>query len=263
MKYICEKCGKIFDQKSNYLNHLNRKTQCSIETKLSLEQKKYKCKKCGEKFTALSNLCRHKKIYCKKMNCESDIEDDEKDGIENKNNNEITIKNENKINNVENNNETNSKEIINNENNKKEFILDIENELTNLIQKHKEEKEEYYKQKEEEIKIIENEKNTKGFFYILMINENLQNNNNSVNSKKIFKIGITKKQSIDKRLSQYPKFTIKVFETEVNNPFTFEGIIKKLFKHKFTSELIYGIEYFSGNINKMIKLVQEVNILFH
>jgi hypothetical protein len=65
MFYTCEICKKVFDQKSNYLNHLNRKNPCSLESKIKSENKIFECDQCGEKFTALSNLCRHKKQYCK------------------------------------------------------------------------------------------------------------------------------------------------------------------------------------------------------
>ena len=42
--YTCEKCGKVFNQKGHYTNHLNRKTPCKpIENKIIEEklQEKY------------------------------------------------------------------------------------------------------------------------------------------------------------------------------------------------------------------------------
>ena len=33
VKYECEKCGKVFDQKYNYIRHLNRKNPCAEQHK--------------------------------------------------------------------------------------------------------------------------------------------------------------------------------------------------------------------------------------
>jgi DNA-directed RNA polymerase subunit RPC12/RpoP len=65
MLYVCENCKKVFDKKSNYLFHINRKKPCSLETKQRLENKLFECDTCGEKFTAYNNMQKHKKMYCK------------------------------------------------------------------------------------------------------------------------------------------------------------------------------------------------------
>ena len=34
-EYICEKCDKVFDRKSNYETHINKKKTCNIKLKKS------------------------------------------------------------------------------------------------------------------------------------------------------------------------------------------------------------------------------------
>jgi hypothetical protein len=57
--------------------------------------------------------------------------------------------------------------------------------------------------------------------------------------------------------------TIKFFEIEVKNPFVFEGMVKKLFMQLFKNELVYGYEYFSGDINHMIYAVNKINEIYN
>jgi hypothetical protein len=96
MFYTCEKCKKVFDQKSNYMTHINRKNPCSIELKLKSEIKNFECKICGDRFTALPNLYRHNKKYCKGSNTQD---------------NEINENNESKENNQNIESKENSKNI--------------------------------------------------------------------------------------------------------------------------------------------------------
>jgi hypothetical protein len=96
-EYKCENCKKIFDRKSNYMNHLNRKNACDslviadkimekvknndiIESNNKLKniinidneyiQKcldECKCAYCGHTYTRKSNVVNHIKFYCKKV----------------------------------------------------------------------------------------------------------------------------------------------------------------------------------------------------
>ena len=56
--FTCNKCNKIFDYKSNYLRHVNRKFSC-IKEDDSLQ-----CEYCSKEFTTKGNLSRHIKGYC-------------------------------------------------------------------------------------------------------------------------------------------------------------------------------------------------------
>ena len=54
--YKCEKCNKEFNQKSNYLKHINRKKSCiSNETNTII----YKCEKCNKEFNYKTNYLYH------------------------------------------------------------------------------------------------------------------------------------------------------------------------------------------------------------
>lgn len=77
-KYICDRCNKIFDQKSHYNDHLNRKKPCiaitpGAEPKLTnIIQKNgnniisdvLKCSFCNKVFTRKDNLTRHMNDRC-------------------------------------------------------------------------------------------------------------------------------------------------------------------------------------------------------
>ena len=54
--YTCEKCNKEFNQKSNYLNHINRKKPCiSNENNIII----YKCEKCNKEFNHKTSYLYH------------------------------------------------------------------------------------------------------------------------------------------------------------------------------------------------------------
>jgi ribosomal protein L37AE/L43A len=91
MLYVCEKCKKKFDKKSNYLFHINRKKPCSLETRQRLETKLFECDKCGEKFTAYNNMLKHKKKYCKGFFLENKTENETKTESLNTNKNHFEL----------------------------------------------------------------------------------------------------------------------------------------------------------------------------
>lgn len=68
-KYVCEKCGKEFKQKSNYLSHKNRKFPCKESlTKSKRDSKsvaKNICSFCKVTFSRKDSLKRHLKNGCK------------------------------------------------------------------------------------------------------------------------------------------------------------------------------------------------------
>ena len=54
--YACEKCNKEFNQKSNYLKHINRKKPCiSNENNIII----YKCEKCNKEFNHKTSYLYH------------------------------------------------------------------------------------------------------------------------------------------------------------------------------------------------------------
>lgn len=67
--YVCPRCQRTFDRKSNYDQHLRRKYPCLIrtdKTKISSEKNndEYLCVDCGHNFSSVSNLNKHQKSHC-------------------------------------------------------------------------------------------------------------------------------------------------------------------------------------------------------
>ena len=63
--YKCEKCNKEFNQKCNYVSHINKKNPC-ISTNEEKNIIIYKCDKCNKEFNQKCNYITHinKKIPC-------------------------------------------------------------------------------------------------------------------------------------------------------------------------------------------------------
>jgi hypothetical protein len=53
MKYICEKCDKVFRQKIDYTRHINRMKSCDIPNEVP------QCKFCEKIYSTRSNLTKH------------------------------------------------------------------------------------------------------------------------------------------------------------------------------------------------------------
>lgn len=84
-KYTCERCNKVFAQKSHYDNHLKRKKPCLLTSPSAPDNSKFtpiteqsdddndlKCEYCGMEFTRKGNKMRHINGRCKKINGKDD-----------------------------------------------------------------------------------------------------------------------------------------------------------------------------------------------
>jgi hypothetical protein len=117
MLYQCNKCKKEFPTKQSYEKHLQRKNECSEETKSKLENKEFCCNFCNKGFTEKKNLLRHLKnnicnandkvtlTKAELINIYQKVKKDVPDEIINNNNKVIksVIGNHNNVNYVENN----------------------------------------------------------------------------------------------------------------------------------------------------------------
>jgi len=70
--YKCDKCNKEFNQKSNYIRHINRKKTCILNEVINDNIKIYKCDKCNKEFNQKSNFIYHinKQNECNNVNLE-------------------------------------------------------------------------------------------------------------------------------------------------------------------------------------------------
>ena len=59
VKYTCPKCDKIFDKKSNYDTHMNKKKPCNLE---SIDNTSKTCIHCAKLFSRTTGLSLHKSI---------------------------------------------------------------------------------------------------------------------------------------------------------------------------------------------------------
>jgi DNA-directed RNA polymerase subunit RPC12/RpoP len=99
--YICEKCNKEFNKKSNYITHINRKYSCN---KIEEIKTIYKCEKCNKEFNRKFNYLNHinKQNECNNINLEDKYNNLELEFNKLKNINEniinknILLENENK-----------------------------------------------------------------------------------------------------------------------------------------------------------------------
>ena len=74
------------------------------------------------------------------------------------------------------------------------------------------------------------------------------------NNSEIYKIG--KSDNIYNRVNQYPNGSIVYLMIESNNITTHETKLKELFNKTFSQENYYGLEYFSGELDKMIIIIK-------
>ena len=71
-----------------------------------------------------------------------------------------------------------------------------------------------------------------------------------------YKIGRSK--DVHQRYQGYPKDSIHIYSRVVNDEVKLEQLIKEQFKIDFIQKRIYGIEYFKGDHNKMIDVMNEI-----
>ena len=141
--YTCEKCNKEFNQKSNYLKHINRKKPCiTNENNIII----YKCEKCNKDFNYKTSYLYHinKINSCYTVNFEEKCNSLEielinlKKDLELLTNKNIILENENKtLNNLVNkcleNNKTIKTNNTTNNNNTNNTINNINNINVNLV----------------------------------------------------------------------------------------------------------------------------------
>ncbi len=60
--YKCNRCDKLFNRKTDYTRHLNRKNKCDQNAKC---KKQFECSKCHKTYTTKWSLTRHTRQFCK------------------------------------------------------------------------------------------------------------------------------------------------------------------------------------------------------
>jgi hypothetical protein len=203
------------------------------------------CDICDKKYASASSLCNHKKLIHKKI----------KENIKiikcNYCNKEFT-RNFNKLRHIK---ICKDKEEFEKKENSEKLKLEIK--LEEL--KFKNQKIEMEKLKNQKIEILKlkhysyknnevnEEKNINGFIYIIHEREFIKSKEN------IYKIGRT--ENIIERIKKYPKNSCYCFVRKSNNMFIDENKLIKLFKQIFNHLKEYGNEYFEGDIDNMIKII--------
>lgn len=89
-----------------------------------------------------------------------------------------------------------------------------------------------------------------GYIYLLHTGEFVKANMN------VYKPGRT--NNINRRMKEYPFFTEQKLLMEVDDCVQMEAAILNQFKNDFRQCLEYGREYFEGDVNEMIKLIEEI-----
>jgi hypothetical protein len=105
---------------------------------------------------------------------------------------------------------------------------------------------------------IQNQTNTlinpiiikKEYIYLLQEREFIKNNEN------IYKIGRTQQENL-KRLNNYPKNSVLLFQMICNDSVSLEKKLIELFNSKYIKRTDIGIEYFEGNYCTMINDIYE------
>lgn len=97
------------------------------------------------------------------------------------------------------------------------------------------------------------ESSPNGYFYVLQLREHIRLKEN------VYKIGRTKRD-IFKRFKEYPKGSVMLYTTQVDDCVQFENNIKQLFKNVFVHRSDCGAEYFEGNLTKMINEVNRLMV---
>lgn len=80
--------------------------------------------------------------------------------------------------------------------------------------------------------------------------------------KNIYKIGYTGQKKVETRINQYRPKGDLIFSDEFINVKLFEKYLIKIFKCKFIFRRDFGLEYFEGDINIMIKTIKDSILVF-
>ncbi len=89
-----------------------------------------------------------------------------------------------------------------------------------------------------------------GYIYLLHTGEFVKANMN------VYKPGRT--NNINRRMKEYPFFTEQKLLMEVDDCVQMEAAILNQFKNNYRQCMEYGREYFEGDVNEMIKLIEEI-----
>jgi DNA-directed RNA polymerase subunit RPC12/RpoP len=74
-QYVCNRCGKTFSLKGDYMRHLNRKNPC-VSVSDECDNKTYECNYCHKTFTRIDNLKRHQNNNCHVMQSYDDSKEE-------------------------------------------------------------------------------------------------------------------------------------------------------------------------------------------
>jgi uncharacterized C2H2 Zn-finger protein len=258
--YKCDKCNKEFNQKCNYMSHINKKNSC-ICTNEDKNIIIYKCDKCNKEFNKKYNYITHvkRKIPCNGVDSKNNellLKVQELENklleVEKENNKNLKLKENNKE--LENKNRELNKDniIFKGENNMfkgenktlKELLNNKDIEIKDLY------KNIYYKTKDNDIKI----KLIQEYIYILRECDFVRLNEN------IYKIGRTAKINPEDRFQKYRKGTEIIGFFKVNDSVECENKIIKCFSNhtNITKMKEYGKEYFKGDRNELLKEILQI-----
>jgi DNA-directed RNA polymerase subunit RPC12/RpoP len=248
VSYKCEKCNKEFNQKSNYLKHINRKNSCIlIDNNIII----YKCEKCNKEFNHKTNYLYHinKINSCNDINLQEKCNKLEIELFNLKNQNELLIEKNNNTKELENKN----KELKEDNN-----ILKGENKTLKELLNYKDvEIKDLYKNIYDKTK--DNDGNIKiklvqEYIYILRECDFVQLN------KDIYKIGRTSKTNPEDRFQKYRKGTEIVAFFKVNNSIECENKMIKCFSNhtNIKKRDEYGKEYFQGDRNELLNEILQI-----
>jgi uncharacterized C2H2 Zn-finger protein len=246
--YKCEKCNKEFNQKCNYISHINKKNSC-VNTNEEKNIIIYKCEKCNKEFKKKSNYITHinRKLSCNGINLENnklllkikELEsklltiETEKTFFQNE---IIKIKEDKDIFKI-----TEEKDVIKRENIKLKELLNYKDAvIKNIIDNNK--------KNDIKIKLVQE------YIYIIRECDFVRLNED------IYKIGRTAKNNPEDRFQKYRKGTEIIGFFKVNNSIDCENKIIQCFSNhtniKKMSE--YGKEYFQGNRNELLNEILEI-----
>ena len=74
---------------------------------------------------------------------------------------------------------------------------------------------------------------------------------------------MTKRSDPNKRLSEYPKYSAVQYVIAVANADSFEDYVMRKFRILFKRRLEYGLEYYEGDIKKMIDSTHNIWMKFY